>query len=820
MRQLSEESIDNSIIEEIFSFLTEEKERFLQGDSSTVNHELHNPSSNNISPNTNNTPGKKVEQANKVKHTDLTSINGDQLKSREQETISEAESEHKFFTNPKDQEDTSRINIASHNIRGITRTTDQDMLIEEIHHRNIGIMGLSETKLTTNNQEFAFKNNNYYRSFSSAGQIKPYGSGVLLLVRKDIGKYIESVEKIPGFMVAINILSRRRKTFICQIYLPCQKKDSLQVQQEIQKVIDKKRKEKYSLIIMGDFNAVVNPRRDRSRGDHQFTPGEEPEIPFFDYLLDKNFIDIQEIWEEDDTTHTWKNNKTSSRIDYIWLTRDIVAESTRFQNKFDRGISDSDHSVLALTIQLKTIIHRDRDSLDQMRSKSSKVKTISLEETSDEQWEEFRQKIESKLKKEQLKQQAINAQSEQEQSPEDSIKYLWNIFENLLIRAAFDHLHCKVHKRRTQPKDIVHKKRQETGCHEFNNYYRACKIRRKWNKIAASQELSINKVMWKELTWLQERTGCIDDIPESHGHCKTIMSHEEIAKRKNQIHKATQLLRKLSYKEEKRKQSELIKKALQKRCEDLKTNQRRVIQTLTNSYRDRIKIDRIKVKQQKGEDYITTQREEIFHQIYKYYSEAFKKRDAGFKYLDDSWKEQYFPRDFIKEEWFSPLQEKIKEEEIKAMLRTLPNNKAAGPSGIKYEMLKHLGDEGIAVLTELFNLFLIKGLTPKSWKESLLYPISKGKEWRCELNNTRPIVLLEVTRKCFTKILTERLGGICKERNILKGPNFAGLPGESTMEPIHLLNNICEEAREEGKELWVLFQDTAKAYDTISLNML
>ena len=40
------------------------------------------------------------------------------------------------------------------------------------------------------------------------------------------------------------------------------------------------------------------------------------------------------------------------------------------------------------------------------------------------------------------------------------------------------------------------------------------------------------------------------------------------------------------------------------------------------------------------------------------------------------------------------------------------------------------------------------------------------------------------------------------------------------MEPIYLLNNICEEAREEGKELWILFQDTAKAYNTISLDML
>ena len=390
----------------------------------------------------------------------------------------------------------------------------------------------------------------------------------------------------------------------------------------------------------------------------------------------------------------------------------------------------------------------------------------------------------------------------------------------MIIRAAFNHLHCKVHKKRVQPKDIVHKRRQETDCHEFSNYYRACKIRRNWNKIAKNQELTINKVMWKELTWLQERTGCIDNIPELHLQHRTTLTQEEIVKKKNQIHKATQLLRKLSYKEEKRKQNESIKKALQKRCEDLKTNQRRVIQTLTNSYRDRIKIDRIKVKQQKEEDYITTQKEEIFHQIHMYYSEAFKKRDAGFEYLEDSWKEQYSPREFIKDEWFSPMYNKIEEEELKAIVRALPNNKAAGPSGIKYEMLKQLGNEGIIVLTELFNLFLSKGLTPRSWKESLLYPISKEKELRCELNNTRPIVLLEVTRKCFTKLLTERLSGICKERNILRGPNFAGLPGESTMEPIHLLNNICEEAREEGKELWILFQDTAKAYDTVSLDML
>ena len=79
---------------------------------------------------------------------------------------------------------------------------------------------------------------------------------------------------------------------------------------------------------------------------------------------------------------------------------------------------------------------------------------------------------------------------------------------------------------------------------------------------------------------------------------------------------------------------------------------------------------------------------------------------------------------------------------------------------------------------------------------------------------------METTRKYFTKIITNRLSKICKTRQILKGPNFAGLSGESIQEPIQILNSICKEARKENKELWILLQDTAKAFDTVNLDML
>src|SRR5260364_56521 len=101
-----------------------------------------------------------------------------------------------------------------------------------------------------------------------------------------------------------------------------------------------------------------------------------------------------------------------------------------------------------------------------------------------------------------------------------------------------------------------------------------------------------------------------------------------------------------------------------------------------------------------------------------------------------------------------------------------------------------------------------------------LYAIPKNEDWGHNLNNIRPIALLETFRKCVTKIFTSRLSKIFKENIVLKGYNFVGLPGCSTEAPIHILNSIIEEAAEKKKELWILLQDMQKAFDSVSLVML
>ena len=151
------------------------------------------------------------------------------------------------------------------------------------------------------------------------------------------------------------------------------------------------------------------------------------------------------------------------------------------------------------------------------------------------------------------------------------------------------------------------------------------------------------------------------------------------------------------------------------------------------------------------------------------------------------------------------------------MLMDLKKNTAPGISGITYTLIQAAS----AKVQEIFRLYaercICTGIVPRNWKVSQIYPIPKDTDWQFDLNNVRPIALLETFRKCTTKILTKRLAQILSEKRILKGPNFAGLPGNSTEEPVHIVNAIMEDAKEKNKELWLVLQDMKKAFDSVSL---
>jgi hypothetical protein len=72
----------------------------------------------------------------------------------------------------------------------------------------------------------------------------------------------------------------------------------------------------------------------------------------------------------------------------------------------------------------------------------------------------------------------------------------------------------------------------------------------------------------------------------------------------------------------------------------------------------------------------------------------------------------------------------------------------------------------------------------------------------------------------MVRILNTHFATIFVQHKVLKGNQFAGLPGSSTFEPIHIINEIIEDAKEKHNDLWILFQDMSKAYDRVNIFML
>jgi hypothetical protein len=270
---------------------------------------------------------------------------------------------------------------------------------------------------------------------------------------------------------------------------------------------------------------------------------------------------------------------------------------------------------------------------------------------------------------------------------------------------------------------------------------------------------------------------------------------------------------------ERKNMDEQIKKFTNKRCENYKDDKGHMIDSCLERDKRKITIDRLLRKDVDGEEVLVTDPQEIKEAT----NEHFQKCPGGIhepKIIPPQWSEQYQPMSHINTHIYKYLMTAPEKSEWDQVIKQLPLDKAAGPSGITNEMLKHVGPKLNECIRNFVGAALKLNDIPAKWKQANVYPIPKPKDWNCDLNNTRPITLLETTRKALVRVLNNRLANIMIKNNILLCNQFAGLPQTSTFEPIRILNEILQDAKEKNKEIWVLFQDLSKAYDCVNIFML
>ncbi|PKY36689.1 hypothetical protein RhiirB3_459910, partial [Rhizophagus irregularis] len=212
-----------------------------------------------------------------------------------------------------------------------------------------------------------------------------------------------------------------------------------------------------------------------------------------------------------------------------------------------------------------------------------------------------------------------------------------------------------------------------------------------------------------------------------------------------------------------------------------------MIQSITEKEMVSISIEKIYKKDHNGNEVLITDENQVMEETNRHFQTVAGSVNRK-KPIQGRWKEQYKPQPHINENIYSSIMDAPSYDEWLDIIQQLSNGKATGPSGVSNEMLKHLSDDCNQILYYLICKIIELGYLPKQWKEATVFPIAKPKPFNCELSNSRPITLLETTRKALISLLNRRLAIILKDNNILKANQFAGLPKQSTFEPIRIMN--------------------------------
>ena len=279
------------------------------------------------------------------------------------------------------------------------------------------------------------------------------------------------------------------------------------------------------------------------------------------------------------------------------------------------------------------------------------------------------------------------------------------------------------------------------------------------------------------------------------------------------------ILRKKVGDEERRKKEKEIRGKIEARFGMMERNKKKMLQSLLSRPYNKVTIDRVLVGENSRfrNQELTNKEEEVKKQVAIHFQEQFRKRNQKFNKMSKEWKEIYRPKESIDHTIYEGVMKPITVEEWMQALDKTRNDTALGLSNIGYILFKKLTPKVVERIIALMNIILEQSKIPDKWKLGQIYLIPKNSFWEYNLSHTRPIVLLETCRKILTRVLQTRLDKILSLNNILKGANFAGLSGESTSTPIHVMNNIIEEAIEEKRELWIVYQDMKKAFDSVSM---
>ena len=205
---------------------------------------------------------------------------------------------------------------------------------------------------------------------------------------------------------------------------------------------------------------------------------------------------------------------------------------------------------------------------------------------------------------------------------------------------------------------------------------------------------------------------------------------------------------------------------------------------------------------------------------YNYFSKLFSvnsdNADKGFL----SYVQEALPKIEKAAESDSGLNAAITLDEVKKVVESLKNNKAAGPDLIKNEMIKHSGKHFHKLLVKLYNHIFMGNEYPEVWKTSTI--ITSFKSGDASLpTNYRGIAISNALHKVLTKILNKRLSNFMLNNKKWTDYQNGFMEKKRTEDNILILQSLFHKyVRCEDKPIYLAFVDFKKFFDLINRQFL
>jgi hypothetical protein len=741
-------------------------------------------------------------------------------------------------SSPSLQTSIDTISFASINARGLNTPSKFDSLINDFINYNISVIGIQETKITESKGSMMFRT---YQQ-STLSPYKAYWSynpndksgGVGLVIADFVSKYVQRIHRQDSRFIAIDLFLPAKKLKIINVYGFQRTDFGTKGKSFNQYVIDhitQAEKDNFKVIIMGDLNA------DPTIYLKSLAAGRTPVKHFslVEFLYNSNYIDQHpknDIGLEYATLYV--NSTPTSRIDSIWYPDDFIESEFLFDQVWQPPFSQLSTHVNHQLDHRSIIIYFTKDLFignlpaHRIKQKGEWRTFYDVKNATQEQWTSYKNLVSSNLS------DKDNNHNSPDNSPMPFNKILlnnkWHILKSAIHDAAKNSLPIK----KISPAAVKKQKEDEALIKVKNNLrdlniifafltevlykssgnYQQQALQAKWKgkQQCLKQTLS-------DIIKIYPTTISPIHIPDTIKQSNTKSFYNlriKVAALRNTVKAHRDCLEKV-HRDQRIKEFESI------RCSNYADNKSAFIASSLNKSKRSIILDKAMDIRQDGSEVLLTEPSLVKSKAIDHF-QTFAGIPPKGNYNRDEfkprWKNSYSPLSSVNSSIYNGLMDQVTDDEFNTALNSLPSGKAAGLSGIPYEMLKHLPTNAKAHLKDLVSLCFETSHIPSAWKDATVYPIPKPHEWHSYLNNTRPITLLDTARKLTTRIMYNRLAPILAEHKVLKGNNYAGLPGCSCDPPIFTFETILNDAKTNNKPLFVFQQDISKAFDSIDVNML